>query len=192
MKLIPYEIWRDIPGYEGYYQVSTMGNIRSLDGLVEVHRKNSKYYLIRKGKLLTPVIQQHKQHNWIRKDLYVTLGRGNRILVARLTALVFIPNPLGLPQVNHKDENTFNNHVSNLEWCDAKYNCNYGTRNERMAKSKWTKINQYDKCTGKLIKTWSSLKQASYYTGIHASNISFCLTGRYKTSGGFIWKYADD
>ena len=110
------EIWKDIPGYESRYQVSNMGQVRSL-------RNQSGGIRIK--------VQQELRKN---KGLHyksVFLFDGNKYhtcSVHRLVALAFIPNPDNLPEVNHKDENPSNNKVENLEWCDRKYNINYGTR----------------------------------------------------------------
>ena len=105
------EIWKDIEGYEGLYQISNLGRVWSVRK--EIYRKPtivSGYY----GVSLT-------------KD-----GQFDIFTIHRLVAKAFIPNPLNLPQVNHKDENKLNNRVDNLEWCTAKYNSNYGSRNSKI------------------------------------------------------------
>ena len=130
-----------------------------------------------------------------------------RFSVHRLVAMTYIPNPNELPQVNHKDENKANNHVSNLEWCSAKYNMNYGiaakTRHSKIdykkeiyrenairnGKKASLPVLQYNK-TGEFIKRFESIKEASRQTGANSSHISECCNGnRYKSVGGFIWKY---
>ena len=110
------EEWRSIEGYEGQYEVSSYGRVRSLDMYVK-----SCYgsYRLRKGKILSP---------GIRPDGYLVVSLKYKMFrVHRLVAQAFIPNPDNLPQVNHKDEDKSNNRVDNLEWCDSKYNNNYGT-----------------------------------------------------------------
>ena len=120
------EIWKDIPDFEGLYQVSNLGNVKTLDKYVGTGIKhNSK--VKRKEKIL-------KQYNK-RGYLQVSLSKNNKryyFNVHRLVVQAFIPNLDNLPQVNHKDENPMNNCIENLEWCTAKYNCNYGTRNKRI------------------------------------------------------------
>ena len=117
------EEWKEIPGYEGLYEVSNKGNVRN----------------VRRNKLLR---LQKTNNGYIR----VVLSK-NRIKtgfqVHRLVALTFLPNPLNLPQVNHLDENKKNNNIDNLEWCTAKYNINYGTarirtRDTKIKNGYWT------------------------------------------------------
>lgn len=110
------EEWRSIEGYEGLYEVSSYGRVRSLD---RYEINNLGYKRLLKGKILSP---------GIKKDGYFIVSLKNKnFRVHRLVAQAFIPNPEGLPQVNHKDEDKSNNNVDNLEWCDSKYNNNYGT-----------------------------------------------------------------
>ena len=104
------EEWKNIIGYEGLYEVSNMGNVRNV-------RRNT---LLRFSKNNYGYIQVYLYKNGIR----------NGFKVHRLVAQAFIPNPDNLPQVNHKDEDKTNNSVENLEWCDHKYNVNYGHRTE--------------------------------------------------------------
>lgn len=126
------EIWKDVKGYEGLYQVSNLGRVKSLD---RIDRKGR----LRKGRILKPSSNG-------RGYLNVCLTVDNiphTIKVHRLVAEAFISNPDNLPQVNHKDEIKTNNHADNLEWCTAEYNSNYGSRNVRMGVSH-TKITEDD------------------------------------------------
>ena len=130
------EIWKAIPGYEGYYEVSNFGNVHSLDRTIEYIGRNqsSEYKVIRnfKGK---PIKKQIDAYGYYTVGL--NKGKGvKRYKLHQLVAQAFIPNPNNLIQINHKDENKLNNTVDNLEWCTPSYNCNYGTRNERIRKSK--------------------------------------------------------
>ena len=112
-------------------------------------------------------------------------------MIHRLVALTFLPNPNRLPQVNHKDENKENNSVENLEWCDAKYNSNYGTRNARVAEKHSKPVSQYS-LDGDWIATYKSMLEAERITGIQSSSISKCCKGELKKTGGYHWQYAEE
>lgn len=117
------EVWEDIVGYKGQYQVSDKGNVRSVDRIDSRGRK-------RKGALLKLI---YDKDGYIIVNLYKN-GIGVQKKVHRLVTEAFIPNPNGLPQVNHRDEVKANNNVENLEWCTSEYNNNHGTRLERIRK----------------------------------------------------------
>lgn len=109
------ETWRDIAGYEGMYQVSNLGRVRSLDRTDKRGRKWS-------GKVLAPIkTKLGYLHIHLLSD-----GKPETAKIHRLVAESFIPNPDNLPEINHKDENKANNVVTNLEWCDRRYNTTYG------------------------------------------------------------------
>ena len=112
------EIWRPIEGYEGLYEVSNTGRVRSVDRYV---KSKGESYWLRKGKMLSPT----KDKNGYLKVNLSCNGKHNIIRVHRLVTEAFLPNPDNLPEVNHKDEDKTNNNVDNLEWCNAKYNSNY-------------------------------------------------------------------
>lgn len=113
---------------------------------------------------------------------------GEVTLAHRFIASCFLPNPQNLPCVNHKNEIKDDNRVENLEWCDHKYNDNYGTRNKRVAESKSKKVLQYTK-DGVLVKEWVSAKEIGRVFGYHTGYIAACCKGKYKTAYDFIWKY---
>ena len=126
------EIWRPIEGYEGLYEVSSYGRVRSLD-----RYDNMNHF--RKGKVLSPI---KEPTGYLRCNLYLNKNV-KTVLIHRLVAQAFIPNPDNLPQVNHRDEVKTNNRVDNLEWCDSKYNNNYGTarirsRDTKIKNGYWT------------------------------------------------------
>ncbi len=161
------EVWKDIAGYEGLYQVSNFGRVRSLERVVQ-HMHSGKLTL--PSKLKEPKGGKRKQ-----------------ISIHRLVAETFIPNPDGLPCVNHKDENKTNNHVDNLEWCTYKYNTHYGTNIERARKKKGKAVNQYD-LRGNLVNSWESLAEAEGYDHRRTSRAAL---GQRKTAYGYIWRYKE-
>ena len=122
------EIWKPVPGYEGLYEVSNLGRVRSVNRYV---KSKGESYWLRKGKMLSPA----KDKNGYLKVNLSCNGKNNIIRVHRLVAQAFLPNPDNLLEVNHKDEDKTNNRVENLEWCTAKYNNNYGTKIERQKKT---------------------------------------------------------
>lgn len=180
--------WRAIPGYEGLYEVNNFGSVRSL---------------FRYKKQLTP---SKGAHGYLTVELYKGKQR-KRVLVHRLVAMAFIQNPKNYPQVNHKDENRCNNTVENLEWCSAIYNMNYGIGGE----TRHSKIDYSKPCyaenarkngairskpvlqfsiDGTLLNKYCSAKEAHRETGLNHSHILECCNGkRYKTVGGFVWKF---
>lgn len=134
------EFWYDVANYEGYYQVSNFGSVRSFDRYVPNAWGNGLRLM--KGKIL----KAGKDGNGYKQvNLYIDKN-SKMVYIHRLVAETFLPNPNNYPYVNHKDEDKTNNFVwvnpdgsidpekSNLEWCSAKYNVNYGTRNKRAGK----------------------------------------------------------
>ena len=124
-------------------------------------------------------------------------GKGTNYRIHRLVAQAFIPNPNNYKEVNHKDHNPMNNHVDNLEWCDYRYNTNYGTSNKRRSKvmtnGKLSKpVFQYTK-TGDFIREWPSISEINRQLGYDVGNISHCCLGntRLKTYKGYKWKYKE-
>ena len=158
------EIWKDKKDYEGHYQVSNLGRVKSIKFGKEIILKqkiNGGYYSVNLSK------------NGIVKTYFVH----------RLVAEAFIPNPNNYKEVNHKDEDKSNNIVTNLEWCDRKYNQNYGTKNEKFSK----KVYQYT-LDGQFVKEWPSTMDCGR-NGYIQQAISSCCLGKLKTYKGFIWSY---
>lgn len=186
------EVWKDIKGYEGYYQVSNLAMVRSLDRVVNCHHGCTRTI---KGRIL---IQRSIWSGY----LYVVLWKNckyKHLSTHRLVATAFIPNPMGFPQVNHKDEVKTNNLPENLEWCTSTYNANYGTRNERFGASRINSpkiskpVIQCD-VNGNVVNHYPSVMEAQRVTGINNANIVGCCIGRksYYMAGGYKWRYVNE
>ena len=167
------EIWKDIKGYEGLYQVSNLGRVKSLP---KYHTKYEKILHptanIRDGRMSVLLCKSPKERK--------------RINVHRLVAIAFLENPNNYPEINHKDENPQNNCVSNLEWCTRKYNMNYGTTPQRLNIKNMKPIKCYD---GDSVMRFQSIRSAKKF-GFDGSGIIKAIKtgGKYK---GRRWSYAN-
>ena len=172
------EIWIDIPGYEGIYQASNRGNIRSLDRYVK------HAYGLRKerGRILKQRVLRNYMSASLRKNGELVCAFAHRLI-----ALAFLPKPEGMNEVNHKDECKTNNNVRNLEWCNHSYNTTYGTARERAAEITSKPVIGTDADGNE--HYFKSVKAAS---GIAGNHISECCEGKRKTCGGFTWRYAEE
>lgn len=164
------EIWKHIEGFN--YEVSNYGRVRRIET----------------GKILK---QYENKDGYLRVELRKK-GKRKNYRVHRLVATAFISNPENLPQVNHKNEIKADNTVSNLEWCTAKYNNNYGTRIEKISGGNHPKavaIYQYS-IDGKLINKFESISVAEkFFNSKTGGHISEVCQGKRKTAYGYIWKY---
>ena len=190
-------MWKIIDKYPKY-EISDHGDVRII--------KNKKMLI------------KNIDHRGYYKVTLVNEDGRKTLFVHRLVAMAFIPNPNNLTQINHIDENKQNNHVSNLEWCDLVYNCNYGTRNQRISeankgrifseehikKLSESQIGEKNNMYGKRYEQspraraivciengqeYLSCKEASEKTGISRTSLCNCLRGDSKTAGGFHWEY---
>ena len=172
------EIWKDVDwvkGYEGLYQVSNLGRVKSLA------RYDRKGRLVKSRiKKLVPI-----QTGYL-TTLFCVDGVVKNMFVHRLVATAFIPNSKNLPEVNHKDENKQNNCVENLEWCDRKYNLAYGNKRLKEAKTKGFPVYCIE-----LDKTFWSVKEAARCTGLVASTIHANCKGKLSHAGDYHWRYVE-
>lgn len=182
------EIWKPVSGYEGLYEVSGCGKVKSL-----LHNQE---------KILKPNFQEK---GYLSVELYKEKKR-KRFLIHRIVAEAFIPNIENKPQVNHIDENKSNNSVENLEWVTEKQNINHGTRTKRQiehtdyttqkrkeiayanSQKACIPVIQFNK-NGNKIKEFNSASSAKRVLNINASHISETCKGKRQSAGGFVWAY---
>lgn len=178
------EEWRPVVGYEGYYEVSSLGRVRSVErGVVNCNG----VCRVRKSKIMkTRVSNRGREGLGLNKNKCQTYQS-----VHRLVAMAFLPNPDNLPEVNHKDENPLNNRVDNLEWCTSDYNRHYGTRSERASQKRWVPVIGIDKDGNEY--RFASMLEAAEKTRANKNTISKCCIGApsYHTAGGYRWRYAE-
>lgn len=176
------EFWRPVVGYEGLYEVSNFGRVKSI-----------KFGKERFLKLFTNH-RGYLQVNLSKK------GKVKKYFVHRLVAEAFLEIPEELKhlkgthylQVNHKDENKLNNNAENLEWCTSSYNVNYGSRTEKCSKKntngKLSKtVLQYD-LEGNFVREWESTRECNR-NGYNHGAVAACCRGKLKKHKDFIWKY---
>jgi len=191
------EVWKDIEGYEGLYQVSSLGNVRSLNYQKRGYAKN-----------LTPKVN-NRGYEWVelRKN-----GKKKQFVIHRLVGEAFLENPNNYPIINHKDENKTNNKVDNLEWCTLSYNVKYsmerhperykvsfshkGNRAKRdfyKLKTKYANvhINQLS-IMGEFIKQWFNFAELKHAKNYHNTSIKECCEGKRKTAYGYRWEFAEE
>lgn len=183
------EIWKDIAGYEGLYQVSNLGRVRSYDRyVVKIHPKLlTPYTFILKGKVL-----KNKVHDngYLYVSLYSDKTPKNHY-IHRLVAMAFVQGHDDVNNVvNHKDENKKNNHWTNLEWCTQIYNNEYSDIQGKATAKKMKRVCQYD-INGCFIKEYESLNDAARNVGIDAKSIWRVCNKIYDSAGGYIWRYAE-
>ena len=184
------EIWKPVKNYEGLYEISSLGNIRSIDRLISRKMNDGSIRKIMlKGKQLKKCFMGTYYAVTLCKN-----GKSKQCLIHRLVGMAFIENPNGLECINHKDENKLNNSVENLEWCDRMYNCNYGIRNSTISKKNrrprvnFKKVAQYSK-SGEFIKEYDNPITAYRETNINGTQIKYCCEGKRKQAGNYKWKY---
>lgn len=201
------EIWKQVVGFEGLYEVSSLGRIKSLP--------KTQFDIFGRGRVAyrkERILKQQNGSEKRRRYLHVSMRKDGKTYVKsvhQIVATAFIPNPNNLPQVNHKDENPSNNRVDNLEWCDGFYNHNYGTIKERTKATKiknnsdvvglLKRMERKSKTTpkgvaligldGKIIKTFLSINAAATELGLLRGSVRDVCYGRLRQTGGFKFKF---
>ena len=185
------ENWKDIKGYEGFYQVSNLGRVKSLarvsynpNGTVNSHIKEK-------------ILVQNLDRGGYPNVGLCKNGKSKTMKVHRLVAMAFIENPENKSQINHKDEVKINNVVENLEWCSAQENINYGTRTTRAIQNRRSyKLGNSPSAKPvfceELNKTFDCAIRVEEELGICGSSICNVCKGKQKTAGGFHWRYANE
>lgn len=169
-------MWKPIIGYEGLYEISDDGEIKSL-----------RYYGSEKSHLLKPC--KNNQTGYLQVVLTKD-GKHKTKTIHRMVAEHFLENHNGEKCINHKDENKQNNKAENLEWCCYSYNNQYNGRSKKIAKVQGKRVLQLDK-NHKVIDEFDSTREAGRKTGLNQRHISECCNGKAKTTGGYYWAYVD-
>lgn len=180
------EIWKNIDGYKPIYQVSDAGRVRSL-----ARETTARYSIQRKTRILKIAID-HVGYNVV--YLYDNSGKRKTVRVHRLVAMAFVPNPDGLPEIDHIDGEKKRNIPENLRWVDHKTNCK--NKNTVVARKKYVgekathrkRIRAY-MMDGKMVGEWPTITIAARETGTNRHSISYAAKGKYKTANNLIWKY---
>lgn len=180
------EVWKPIVGYEGHYEVSNLGRVRSVERRTRFVSKNGKECTRRVRERIIHGTEHCTQHR-----ITVMLSKGSekkRVAVHRLVAMAFCENPNGYTEINHIDENPRNNRADNLEWCTRHYNMHYGTIKERVYDKNRKPIIAVD-ANGDTIR-FSSFKVAERL-GFQRSSIHYAMNNDFSYRG-FFWGYEDE
>ncbi len=181
------EVWKDVEGYGGDYQVSSLGRVRSTDRIGYTGRK-----------LKGTILKEKSNRGYSTVNLYLE-GKQTAKLVSRLVAGAFVLNERNVPQVNHIDENKQNNKADNLEWVTPRENANHGTRLQKVmgnlqltSEKQKTPVVMIDKETDEMVERFDSINDAFRWLGIVASgSISNVCKGKNKTAYGYKWRYSN-
>ena len=176
------EQWLDIKGYEGLYQVSSLGRVRSLDRVI-IDKNNRKMNY--RGSLMS--LNRTTKNGYCQITLSKN-GKAKAHYVHRLVAEAFLTNENNYKEVNHKNENKLDNSVNNLEWCDRKYNLSYGSRTKRMCETQGKKILAFKYENNEFVGEFVSHSEAQRILGLSPGSINQMLRGRVRQVKGYYFK----
>lgn len=187
------EIWKPVEGYEGLYEVSNMGNVRSLayrkDGVARIMKPwpHSTFYGSNGNRYQVVSLWKNK--------------KGRKIFVHKLVAMAFKPNPDGKKEVDHINAIRYDNRADNLRWVTRSENRQNPISKRRMSESHKGRYGAQTShhhgvvqlsIEGEYIRKWESISTAVRELGLRQSGITACCSGRYVSSGGYKWKYVED
>lgn len=178
------EIWKDVVGYEGLYQVSNLGRVKSLP-----RKHHTRGWYMTKERILSPRVCGSQ-----REYLAVYLFGDNKhkqYKIHRLVARAFVPNPHHYKEINHIDENKGNNRADNLEWCTRSYNVNYGNGSLKRALTMGKSCVQLDD-KGNILHTYPTMEIAAQNVGVDSSNISRACSIKNRKCAGYYWRLKEE
>ena len=177
------EIWKPVSGFDGYYEVSNLGNVKSIDRYIIDSRGRRRFF---KGQVLKT---RHSHNGYVLCNLKKD-GNNYNVRVNRLVAKAFVENPENYDEVNHIDFNKDNNKATNLEWCSNKYNINYTYKNDKSKSQKH--VQKIDPITMEVLDEYISLAEAARINKGRYQNISRCCKHDGYTHLGYMWRFVSD
>ena len=182
------EEWRPVKGFDGLYDVSSLSRVRSVPRFIHGVWKGTEYDRLVGGKIIS---QSIGDGGYYRVRLFINHSESKTMLVHRLVAQAFIPNPDNLPEVNHKDECKTNNALDNLEWCDKKYNINYGTGKYRSMDSRSKQVEQLS-LDGQHVAFFPSIRAAARAVNGNFSHVQKAVYENHRISYGYRWRLVNN
>lgn len=175
------EEWKDIRGYEGLYQVSNEGRVKSLERVVECGNQYGRFIRCYAERILEPQNDYGDEHQFV---FLSKNGKQTKKYVHALIATAFIPNTNGYTIVHHKDHNPFNNRIENLEWTNR---IEHMREHDNLDKPKRI-VYQYT-LEGELVGIWECVRDIERTLAFSSGHISKCCNGKCKTAYGYKWSY---